>query len=305
MEKLEKAILHRRDKLLYYSPYNFLRHKPEEQIDKIVIPRFSGKNIEIIAIKDEVFFIIEYLEWDSQYFGVDTYKLICVLYYQPDFQLIDNAIQEFIQLFFHQGKKKYCFTEIPSEDVFIVQGLSKNGFRLVETRLTYYNDAVQKFDNKRFEVSTADVLHIENLSYTAQIARNEYDRLHADFYFSAQIADDYLATYVAESIRGFADVVMIPSNYGNEPFAFLTAKHCKGIEEIMGEKISKMVLSAVAPQRKGWYYKLISEMTYHFKELGVTTAFMNTQSTNRAVFRTWEKLGYNLGSTSHILVYST
>ncbi len=305
MEKLEKAIENKKNNLLFYSPYNFLRHKDEEQIRKIVIPQLLDKNVEIISVKDEVFFIVEYLKWDSQYFGIDSYKLINILYNRDDFQLVDEAIQEFIHLFFYEGKKKYCFTEVPSEDILVLQGLSKNGFRLVETRLTYYNDNIQKFDNKRFEVGFANTTHIENLSYTAQIARNEYDRIHADFYFPKQMADAYLATYVAESIKGFADIVMIPSEYGNEPFAFLTAKHCKETEEIMGEKISKMVLSAVAPQRKGWYYKLISEMTYHFKELGIKTAFMNTQTTNRAVFRTWEKLGYNLGYTTHILVYST
>jgi dTDP-4-amino-4,6-dideoxy-D-galactose acyltransferase len=67
-------------------------------------------------------------------------------------------------------------------------------------------------------------------------------------------------------------------------------------------KISKMVLSAVSSDtNKGWYIKLISEMTFILKEIGAKSVFMNTQATNIAVLVTWEKLGYRLGRTTHIL----
>lgn len=63
-----------------------------------------------------------------------------------------------------------------------------------------------------------------------------------------------------------------------------------------------MILSAVGEQRRGWYVKLISELSHYFKERGVDTCFMTTQSTNRAVIRTWEKLGYSFGRCAHVLV---
>ncbi|MFT4733094.1 MAG: dTDP-4-amino-4,6-dideoxy-D-galactose acyltransferase [Sediminicola sp.] len=72
--------------------------------------------------------------------------------------------------------------------------------------------------------------------------------------------------------------------------------------KFLNYKVSKMVLSAVSAEtNKGWYVKLISEMTYLLKDLGVQAVHMNTQSTNRAVLNVWNKLGYRIGRTTHVL----
>ena len=95
---------------------------------------------------------------------------------------------------------------------------------------------------------------------------------------------------------------MIPNEEGVPSDSFLSANFFENQWETIGVKVSKMVLSAVSSStNKGWYINLISEMSYLFKSKGITHAFMNTQSTNRQVFHTWEKLGYKLGSTTHIL----
>ena len=135
----------------------------------------------------------------------------------------------------------------------------------------------------------------------AKEMKNEYDRFHADDVFSPKKADDFLATYIQQSLKGFADLVLTSNETGLPSDSFLTANYLKHEWEKTHVPVSKMVLSAVSSQtNKGWYKKLISEMTYHLIEQGAQYIFMNTQSTNRAVYHTWEQLGYKLGGVTHV-----
>jgi dTDP-4-amino-4,6-dideoxy-D-galactose acyltransferase len=133
---------------------------------------------------------------------------------------------------------------------------------------------------------------------------NPYDRFHADISFQKDDADRFLGVFAEESIKGFADYVMVPNEENVPSDSFLTAKYYKNWWKPIGIKVSKMVLSAVSSStNKGWYVKLISEMAYHLKEQGADFALMHPASTNKAVIHSYEKLGCKLGKVSHILSY--
>lgn len=135
--------------------------------------------------------------------------------------------------------------------------------------------------------------------------RNPFDRFHSDWTYSTSIADKYLETYIENAINGFSDIILVPDGEKTEPDSFLTADLYQNDWDKLNYKISKMVLSAVSSEtNKGWYVKLISEMTYKLMEYGVESIFMNTQSTNFAVLSTWEKLGYKIGRATHLLSFS-
>lgn len=51
-----------------------------------------------------------------------------------------------------------------------------------------------------------------------------------------------------------------------------------------------------------WRFSGFGEVKRLALACGVDTCFMTTQSTNRAVIRTWEKLGYSFGRCAHVLV---
>jgi dTDP-4-amino-4,6-dideoxy-D-galactose acyltransferase len=107
-----------------------------------------------------------------------------------------------------------------------------------------------------------------------------------------------MAIFVENSVKGFADEVIVPKNGAAN--AFLTANFLTSPLSLTQERIGKMVLSAVSPERKGWYVRLIAEMSYIFKEQGLNTAFMSTQATNRAVLKVWFRHGYRFGRCTHI-----
>ena len=175
------------------------------------------------------------------------------------------------------------------------------GFRLIETRLTYYRDDIDRFEcGRRSAVRLATEEDIPSIKRVAMESRNEYDRFHADVFFSASKADEYLGRYAENSVKGFADLVVVPAGVEGEPEAFLTGVFLPE-QAVIGGKVGRMVLSAVGAARRGWYRRLIAEMSHMYREMDVKIVFMSTQSTNRAVIRVWESLGYRFGRATHIL----
>lgn len=304
MDQIISAFQHRSNILFFYSPYNFIRSIPfEKNIEIVKRSIFDDHLLRFDATVNgkTVFYFYQQLPWDTGFFSINTFKLSYVLYDNVSFEELGQTSLQFADMLRRQGKC-YCFIEIPSEDIFCIQALNVAGFKLIETRLTYFRGQLEDFSNERYSVRPADLSDTENLKRVAREMRNDYDRFHADAVFDQKDADEFLAKYIEESIKGFADLVLIPAEQGLPSDSFLTARYFKADWEQLGVNVSKMVLSAVSgTTNRGWYKKLISEMTYALKEEGAQYIFMNTQSTNRAVFYTWESLGYRLGSTTHVL----
>ncbi len=302
----------RKDILFHYSPFSFFSKADKDKIFKHSILNDIDKHLKddsVEALKINVLgyqhiFLVKFLKWDSDYFNMSTYRLLYVLYDHKDYNVLKKATQIFVKDFFKE-KGKYCFSEIPSEDIFTIQALNESGFKLVENRLTYYLD-LKNYSHERYGVREATSEDIPNLKRVAREMRNDYDRFHAETIFDLDKADEFLATYIEESVKGFSDYTMVPSDVGVAPDAFLTANYLRDDWDNIGEKVSKMVLSSVSAETcRGWYLKLISEMAYHLKSIEADYAFMHPATTNRAVIHTYEKLGCKYGKCVHVLTYTS
>lgn len=292
--------------LKWYSPYNFNRNISDAHLlthtyailqQHIALNEYVSIDVEGI----EYIFIVKKLEWDTNYFGIPTYKLINVL--SMSYEFINEATQLFNTNYL--PKNAYCFMEVPAEDISTIQALGNASYKLIETRLTYYNNQLHTHNYPRYQVRQATKEDIPSLKKVAATMRNNFDRFHADKTFDMQIADNFLSTYIQNSVAGYANYVMVPNQKNTASNSFLTANYLQDDWDMVQCKISKMVLSAVsASTNKGWYIKLISEMTYHLRDtIGAECIYLNTQATNRAVFSTWEKLGYKLGNTTHVFSF--
>lgn len=307
IEQLNTFFESRKKELAYYSSYSFLRDIPEDilfikTIKEPLIRKINSNKLQTIAIESEqqkFLFLVEHLTWDSNYFGFPTYRLHTVLYEKTTQARLTKAVSLFNERFiFTNGY--YCFTDVPSEDILLLQALTGAGFGLIETRMTYYLN-LNHHSHKRYSVREASHADIPNLRRVASEMRNPFDRFHADPIFDIQKADEFLATFIEESIKGFADITLVPNEVGIPADAFLTAKYLKEDWPVIGAKVSKMVLSAVSSKTcKGWYKKLISEMAYHLHAQGAEYAFMHPASTNKAVIYTYESLGCRLGQVTHV-----
>jgi dTDP-4-amino-4,6-dideoxy-D-galactose acyltransferase len=241
--------------------------------------------------------------WESEFFSYKSIKIRFIDYSFFQIQDLNQVLSEFLTYLKEAHSSKIILTmEVPADDKFIIQILNGFSFRMVETRLHYVNNRLAQFKEDSFPVRKATKKDIINLKIVAMEMRNDFDRFHSDLIFNNDIADEYLSKYIENSINGFADLVIVPNEKNINSDSFLTANILKAEWEFLEYKISKMVLSAVsAKTNKGWYYKLVSQMTCMLKSLGAQSIFLNTQATNIAVVATWEKLGYRFGRATHIL----
>lgn len=308
---IENAIAFRKDKLFYYSEANFIRKIPRSVHSKLMEEKIAqyltsvdGRyfSIEIKSRNISHYFLVEFLAWDSDFFNKKIYKLFTVLCEHKDFELLKEAIRIFQETLEQDYQAQYYFLEIPSEDIFLLQALTACGFRLVETRLACYFDFKEFNHNRKYKVRKATEADIPSLRKAAALMKNNYDRFHADLAINEEIAKKFLATYAESAVRGFVDMVLVPANDNSPPDAFVSYNYQTDKWQQLQCKVAKLILTAVLFEtRRGWFYRLSVEMLRDLKEQGLEFAFFQTQSANRVMYRTMEKLGANYGGSSHIL----
>jgi dTDP-4-amino-4,6-dideoxy-D-galactose acyltransferase len=290
------------NKTAFYSPYSFLGKS-----DLCATHFLSCLEEDLALGKAECFdsgygvaIYFRELPWDTEFFGLPTFRVdYTTLSVTHDVCSLQNAFIKFREYLSSQYPEYYCFAEVPVEDSNTLLGMSSAAWRLIETRITCFRDDLQQFDYPtRSVVRKASESDISELRRVAKEAVNIYDRFHADDFFSKNEADEFLATFIENSVRGFADEVIVP---GNGPAnAFLTGNYVTPPSSISSMQMGKMVLSAVSSERRGWYVRLIAELSLIFRGMGINTVFMTTQATNRAVLKVWFRHGYRFGRCTHI-----
>ena len=295
----------------FFSPLSFLKKAGaglgEQLLRELHAACQRGELERLQSTDGKTLLFFKHLAWDSNYFGIPTYRVDFMASSAPRQQAseaLEALLAELQRTLSARSPRYYLFAELPSENTLALQAACSAKWRMVETRLCYYRESMANYEYaRRFPVRRAEPQDIPGLREVAIQSRNEFDRFHADTFFSPEVADAFLATFVENSVNGFADITLVPHPDEAPPDAFLTANLLPPQAAFPTTKFGKMVLSAVGEARKGWYVKLISEMSYSFKNEGVDIAFMTTQSTNRAVIRVWEKLGYSYGRASHVFVH--
>lgn len=297
----------RPDRAKLYSPIAFVRGC-EDALAQDVNAGLShalDHKLSFRAGSHSTYAIVRFLEWDSDYFRCPTYRIDCCDW-EPSIPDQVHALARTVsdaQTSLHlRHDYYYLFAEVPSEDTVVLQAMGAARFRLIETRLTYYMDHVRQFEpKKRYPVRSATEDDIVDLRRVASEARNAFDRFHADDFFSAETADEFLATFAENSVRGFSGITIVPDVDENPPGAFLTGDFMPELSGCCGKQVARMVLSAVSTARRGWYQRLVSELVCWFRDHETDLIYLTTQSTNRPVVRVWENLGFRYGRATHIL----
>ena len=256
------------------------------------------------------------MAWDSAYFGTPMVKLETASWdddvRQPVEALAASAGRLAREL--ATDGRYYLWAELPAEDHVPVQALGLSGFRLVETRLTYFHpEPADVLWPERYPVRVAGPKDVPHLREIAAAARNPYDRYHVDGFFGAEVADRYLATYLEASVAGLADFVVVPDPGDGAPAGgfftstLSTPPSCPvGGDPSCGLElgVGRVPLVAVGPGRAGWHLRLLVETTRFLADRGADVVCMTTQATNGAVRRNCEKVGYRLGRVTHVLARS-
>ena len=295
--------------LAYYSPYHFLRgvnSARQQELFGVGAARRHGAEAGeelLTATIGPVQWLLRHLAWDSDYFGTPTYRLLTGLFTeQASAAELQVAAADLRTQLAGRGAF-YAFSVVPTEDTRLLQALTGAGWSLIETRLTYYHDSVATFDWPRYPVRLARPEEAEAIGQIAAAARNPYDRFHADPWFGSARADAFLARYAAATVAGDcgATAVLVPDTETLPVDSFLSLSDLSVDAAALGVPMGRAMLAAVGPQNRGWYLKLMAESLHRARERGQRYVLATTQATNQVVFRTWSKLGFQLGATVHVL----
>ena len=286
----------------FYHPYNFLFTEARAQElflktydftsgDDRVVHQFNGNGNSISY---------EFLIWDSGYFEKSIYRINYIdLAKNTSQEDINSLLANLTSSLASRDETAYIYIEVPSEDLEILEGISVNSWKLVETRLSFFHPNIAQICNQNHdEVRLATSKDVHELRNTAMNTRNEYDRFHSDSYFSPIEVDNFMGVFVENSLNGREDYVVVPKHGPADAFF-------AGSRKMVGDKISvgRMTLSAVSTARKGWHLKVARGLCEYFYRDGLSTAVMTTQSTNRAVLTNLRKLDFQFGRSSHIFSF--
>lgn len=307
MQVQEAWVANRAAVLARHSPCHFLRGLPEaaQQARFGTGPALgfaTRPHAEVLPMPGETGqWLLESLPWDSDYFGTPTYRLFTALFgAEATPRQLAAAASSLRQALAARGPF-YAFSIVPAEDVQLLQALTGGGWQLVETRLTFYCATAAATLPAPAAVRLARPEEAAHIGQIAAAARNAYDRFHADPWFGEARADAFLARYAAATVTGLADAVLVPDEPGVPLDSFLAIADLAADASGLGMGFSRVLLTAVGPQNRGWHHKLVAETVRRAAAHHVPYVLMTTQATNGAVFRTCEKVGFQLGSTSHVL----
>jgi hypothetical protein len=240
--------------------------------------------------------LAEVMPWDSAFFGLRLARLPGVFLGDDD---PGPALDALLERARARGVR-YLLAQPDARETALARALGERGFALIETRLIYHRELAGFSWPERFATRLAGPADVPSLAETARKMVNRYDRFHADPALDAAKVDALMRVWVENSVlAGFADATVcadVPA-----PRAFCTAKYHEASWPAWGKRLAQPVFSAVDTEMKGWYRKIISELTYHLRERGAEHAFMVTQATNKAVVHVWESLGYRFGRCENVL----
>lgn len=291
-----------RARLAQHSPIAFLRGQ-EEAIAEMQVAHFLRdlRDGRLQAHGADARLWLRALEWDSTYFGFPVHRIEFADWNEDltaPAEALAAVLRDILATARERRSRAYFFADVPSEDTAMLQALGSAGFRLVETRLTYVHDEPGRVKADALAACrVASDVDADELRRVGRVARNAFDRYHADPFFGQRVADDYVGEYAAQCARGFADVVLVPGD-GQPAGAFVCGQLAVPSP---GPKIGRLALAAVDAPRRGWYRTLGEALLRWMGDRDVAHVANTTQSTNRAVIHVTTQLGYRFGRASHIL----
>ena len=298
----------RADMLARYSPTYFLRQLPmgpqQAQYGVGVAAGFGReRGQEVLSADDgKSQWLLQHLPWDTNFFGTDTYRLFTGLFGADAQPTALAAAATEIQHVLAARGPYYAFGMVPAEDTALLQALTGGGWRLIETRLNFYCLVAEVQLPAPVPVRLARPDEAAHIGRIAAAARNPLDRFHSDPWFGNIRADAMLARYAEAATEGsYADAVLVPDVVGLPIDSFLAIGITPAEAGVPGSGSLRVLLTAVGPANRGWHLKLLAETVRHAAALSLPQVLLTTQATNNAVFRSCEKLGFRLGSTSHVL----
>lgn len=225
--------------------------------------------------------LCQYLDWDSNFFGIRIARVI------PE--VIDETHFHYIQHYCEQNQIDCLYFLGDISDHTSIRLAEKNNFELVDIRKTFENRrlgcASSSQANTVGETHNWTEADIVSLREIAKISYRD-TRFYFDNHFSVAKADELYATWIEKSCRGYADKVLV-AKINKQVAGYIS---CHLISKLEGQ----IGLIGVHPdfRGKGLGTTLVSKAHQWFVENKVENVRVVTQGRNIQAQRLYEKCGF-------------
>ncbi len=226
--------------------------------------------------------VCTYLEWDSEFFQRRIARL------NP--RRLDPAIVAECADWCRRHRIDCLYFLADSEDAETPRLAEANGFYFTDVRVTLER-AVAGEDLAADSLNSTRFAHEEDLEALRAIARTGHQdtRFYFDGHFEKRKCDLLYETWIENSIRGFAQAVLVAEAEG-EPAAYLACH--------LNEQTSQIGLLGVAERHrgKGLGTKLVQVFLRWSREQGASRAIVVTQGRNVQAQRLYQHNGFRTSS---------
>lgn len=294
---------------LPWTPHDFIRNislrgDRELQAAHLLRPIDPADDLRLLVPipGDELAVCAERLPWDSAFFGYDVARLHGMFPLSNGFAPRAEyapAVRGLLELAQSRGIK-FLFSVVDARDLPTMRALTTAGFALLETRCVFHRSVFDYQFPRRYRCRLATVDDVESLSAVARTDENPLDRFRADPFITKEQADRLMVTWIRVSVLdGFADATIVPDR--TDPAALCTLKYHRDKWPAWSTSIAQVMFALASRRANGWAMRILSELNYHLKELGVEHVFFTTQVANRPASRISEHLGFRLGRCEHVM----
>lgn len=253
------------------------------------------------------------LKWDSEFFGLKSYRLELIAptsnHFAEDLKAEGDRFLKNALLQLKQDGLEWAAVQISPSDSISFQLLEDCGFRMVDTIVGYQMQLEDWREVKSEHLRSAGASDLPELE---SIARKSFgsriynvNRFNSDLKIPQAKVSELYAKWIISSVGGpLADEVILFEDSSGKALGFITLK----IESQSNlPSIGVISLNAVAPEKhgQGIYSELLRGALNWFKKEAVDYVQIKTQIPNLAVHRAWQKIGASQFTCFHSFHFHT
>ncbi len=282
-----------------YKPYRNYRVYPRKVQDAVMLAEVASTLDHadgIVVVADagdgQAGAIGRRLEWDSRFFNVSMGRIEYLLGSDP--RLMTAALTQALDTLRVRGVQ-HVTARADVADIAAVGVLESNGFRLMDSLVTYTTRPHKEPPNPVREVGTIRPFHADDAPELLRITEDAYQGFRGRYHLDPHVPPDRAEAFYPEWARqcmgsSMADMILVSEGSGGQLLGYLAFRRREPVSSVTGTPVFGGGLGACRRDTPGAYAGLIRAGTiWAHAHDGV--AECQTQNYNFSTVRIYEAVG--------------
>ena len=243
---------------------------------------------------------MHWLEWDTNHFGVEIWRLDHLGTWNGDSgrRAVVEELAQAIVLAARKRGVRNIQARIPMDNLAAIHALESVGFRIIEILTTWIFDFAKSPIPAKQHPDLIRDFRPNDTEALIELARTAYapipDRFHMDTHLSARASDELYAEWMRNSCSGqMADHIAVAETDG-VAVGYSTMKYFGDHDGLCNARIARLGLGAMAPKSRNG--RLVTDVVIHhlewLEQRQADFCLVGTQGNNIPPQRVWIRVGF-------------